>query len=82
MKKLVPDPPRLTLITNPAFSIHTDMIAPDPLVHASALLLGVAETLDEHCRARAGAPGLNMLANAAQNAETARALVEHALNQI
>ena len=82
MKKLVPDPPRLKLIHNPYFSIHTDMTPPDALAHASELLRGVAETIDEHCRTYAGVPGLHMLSNAAHSAETARALIEHALNRM
>ncbi|MDF0732815.1 hypothetical protein P0Y43_19175 [Pseudomonas entomophila] len=82
MKKLVPDPPRLKLITNPYFSIHSDLTPPDALAHASELMRGVAETLDEHCRAYAGVPGLHMLANAAHAAETAQALVEHALQRL
>lgn len=82
MKKIVPDPPCLKLINTPYFSIHADLIPPDALAHASELLRGVSETLDEHCRSVAGAPGLNMLANAAHAAETARALIEHALKRM
>lgn len=81
MKKLVPDPP-LTLVTNPYFSIHSDLIPPDALALASELLRGVAQTIDEHCRSQAGERGLGMLSNAAHSAETARALVEHALNRL
>ncbi|OCT32874.1 hypothetical protein [Pseudomonas putida] len=82
MKKIVPDPPRLKLINTPYFSIHADLIPPDALAHASELLRGVSETLDEHCRSMAGTSGLNMLANAAHAAETARALIEHALKRM
>ncbi len=82
MKKIVPDPPRLKLINTPYFSIYADLIPPNALAHASELLRGVSETLDEHCRFMAGTPGLNMLANAAHAAETARALIEHALKRM
>ncbi|MCI0911757.1 hypothetical protein [Pseudomonas putida] len=79
MKKIVPDPPRSKLLTNPYFSIHTDMPPPDALAHASELLRGIAETIDEHCRTHAGEPGLCMLSNAEHACETSRALIEHAL---
>lgn len=79
MKKIVPDPPRPKLVANPYFSIHSDMPPPDALAHASELLRGVAETIDEHCRTNAGEPGLNMLSNAAHASETSIALIEHAL---
>lgn len=79
MKKIVPDPPRIKLLNNPFFSLHSDLLPHDALAHASELLRGVAETIDEHCRAHAGLQGFNMLSNAAHASETARALVEHAL---
>lgn len=82
MKKLVPDPPRLPVIATPYFSIHSNMPTPDALAHASELLRGVAETIDEHCRTHAGEPGLNMLSNAAHACETSRALIEHALTDL
>ncbi|WP_438280931.1 hypothetical protein [Pseudomonas alabamensis] len=44
MKKIVPDPPS-NLITTPYFSIHSEIIPPDALAHASELLRGVEETL-------------------------------------
>ncbi|BBH48178.1 hypothetical protein [Pseudomonas sp. KU43P] len=75
MKKIVPDPPR----SSPYFSIHSDMPPPDALAHASELLRGVAETIDEHCRTHSGESGLSMLGNAAHASETSRALIEHAL---
>ena len=81
MKKLVPDPP-FKLITSPYFSIHSDMIPPDALALASELMRGVAQTIDEHCRSQAGERGIGMLSNASHSAETARALVEHALNRL
>lgn len=82
MKKLVPDPPRLKLVSNPYFTLHSDLIPPDALALASELMRGVAETIDEYCRASAGIPGLQMLANAAYSAETAQALTEHALKRL
>nr|WP_314618214.1 hypothetical protein [uncultured Pseudomonas sp.] len=75
MIKIVPDPPRAT----PYFSIHSDMPPTDALAHASDLLRGVAETIDEHCRTHSGESGLSMLGNAAHASETSRALIEHAL---
>ncbi|HKS11587.1 MAG TPA: hypothetical protein VJS90_00980 [Pseudomonas sp.] len=81
MKKIVPDPP-FKLITSPYFSIHSDLIPPDALALASELLRGVTQTIDEHCRSRAGEGGLGMLSNASHSAETARSLIEHALNRL
>ncbi|CAG8865205.1 hypothetical protein PS627_01157 [Pseudomonas fluorescens] len=81
MKKIVPDPP-FKLITSPYFSIHSDIIPPDALALASELLQGIAQTIDEHCRSQAGKRGLGMLSNASHSAETARALVEHALARL
>ncbi len=81
MKKVVPDPPS-KLITTPYFSIHSDMIPPDALAHASELLRGVEDSLDEYLRRHAGEPGLNTLANALHSTEMARVLVEHALAKI
>lgn len=75
MIKIVPDPPRAT----PYFSIHSDIPPTDALAHASELLRGVAETIDEHCRTHSGESGLSMLGNAAHASETSRALIEHAL---
>ncbi|WP_449430252.1 hypothetical protein [Pseudomonas putida] len=82
MKKLVPDPPPYKIINTPFFSIHSDITPPDAIAHASALMRGVAETIDEHCRIHAGEPGLNMLANAMHAAQSARALAEHALSRL
>ncbi|WDY58664.1 hypothetical protein [Pseudomonas sp. PSKL.D1] len=82
MKKIVPDPPRFKLINSPYLSVHSDIPAPDALAHASELLRGVAETIDEHCRNHSGEPGLNMLGNAAHASETSRALIEHALHSL
>jgi len=79
MKKLVPDPPR---ITTPYFSIQSHLLPADALAHASELLRGISETLDEHCRLHAGEPSLNRLANAAHSTDMARALVEHALARL
>ncbi|MBA1322701.1 hypothetical protein [Pseudomonas plecoglossicida] len=81
MKKLVPDPPRFKMLNNPFFSLHNDLPTPDALAHSCELLRGVIETIEEHCRHRAGEPGLNMLSNAAHAAETARALVEHVMRR-
>lgn len=78
MIKIVPDPPRAT----PYFSIHSDMPPTDALAHASELLRGVAETIDEHCRTHSGESGLSMLGNAARASETSRALIEHALTSL
>jgi hypothetical protein len=77
MKKIVPDPPRRKPITTPFFTVQSDMYPPDALAHVSELLRGVIETLDEHCRARAGESGLSMLGNAMHASEIAFALVEH-----
>ncbi|CAG8864672.1 hypothetical protein PS627_01148 [Pseudomonas fluorescens] len=46
MKKIVPDPPA-NLITTPYFSIDSEMIPPDALAHASELLRGAEDTLDQ-----------------------------------
>lgn len=81
MKKIVPDPPA-NLITTPYFSIHSEIIPPDALAHASELLRGVEETF-AHCRRNQdGDPCMNMLANAQNATEMARVLIEHALNKI
>ncbi|GLH33524.1 hypothetical protein BR1R5_29120 [Pseudomonas sp. BR1R-5] len=77
MKKIVPDPPSRKSVTTPFFTVQSDMYPPDALAHASELLRGVIETIDEHCRARAGEPGLNMLSNAMHASEIAHSLVEH-----
>jgi len=77
MKKIVPDPPRRKPITTPFFTVQADMYPPDALAHVSELLRGVIETIDEHCRARAGEPGMNMLSNAMHASEIAHSLVEH-----
>ncbi|MFJ4157722.1 hypothetical protein ACIPZF_23360 [Pseudomonas sp. NPDC089752] len=77
MKKIVPDPPR-PLITTPYFTIHSDISPTDAMAHACELLRVAVDTLDEHCRAHAGEPGLNLLTNAAQATDSARVLVEHA----
>ncbi|MFK0091160.1 hypothetical protein [Pseudomonas sp. NPDC090592] len=79
MNKIVPDPPRLKLFNTLYSSIHPDLIAPDALAVASDMLLGISQALDEYCRANAGEPGMQMLANAGHCADTAHALVEHAL---
>ncbi len=42
----------------------------------------VIETIDEHCRARAGESGLNMLGNAMHASEIAYSLVEHVHTQL
>ena len=77
MKKIVPDPHSRKPVTTPFFTVQSDMYPPDALAHASELLRGVIETIDEHCRARAGEPGLNMLSNAMHASEIAHSLVEH-----
>ncbi|MDF0734155.1 hypothetical protein P0Y43_26065 [Pseudomonas entomophila] len=82
MKKHVPDPPRLTLVTNPLFTTPVDMIPPDALAHASELLRGVTQIIDEYCRENAGEPRVAMLTTAAHSAAMSRALVEHALTRI
>ncbi|MNW23266.1 hypothetical protein D3C71_2252650 [compost metagenome] len=46
---------------------------------ASEMLLGISETVDEYRRIHTGEPGLHMLANAIHSADTAHALIEHAL---
>ncbi|WDY57926.1 hypothetical protein [Pseudomonas sp. PSKL.D1] len=79
MKKIVPDPPRPKPPISPFFTVHTEMHPSDALAHASQLLRGVIETIDEHSRARAGEPGLNMLGNAMHASEIAHTLVEHVL---
>ncbi|CAG8864538.1 hypothetical protein PS627_01080 [Pseudomonas fluorescens] len=81
MKKIVPDPPA-KLITTPYFSIHSEMIPPDALAHASELLRGVEDTLDQYRRGHAAEPRLNMLANVLHSTEMARVLVEHALQKM
>ncbi|MFK0311983.1 hypothetical protein ACIQUF_12145 [Pseudomonas sp. NPDC090233] len=77
MKKHVPDPPSRKPITTPFFTHQSDMNPPDALAHVSELLRGVIETIDEHCRARAGEHGLSMLSNAMHATEIAHSLVEH-----
>ncbi|MDF2490051.1 MAG: hypothetical protein K0S77_2673 [Pseudomonas sp.] len=81
MKKIVPDPPA-NLITTPYFSIHSEMIPPDALAHASELLRGAEDTLDQYRREHGAEPGLNMLANVLHSTEMARVLVEHALQKM
>ncbi|WP_251962186.1 hypothetical protein [Pseudomonas sp. Marseille-Q5299] len=49
MKKIVPDPPSRKSVTTPFFTVQSDMYPPDALAHASELLRGVIETIDEHC---------------------------------
>ncbi|NWC78772.1 hypothetical protein HX798_00555 [Pseudomonas putida] len=49
MKKIVPDPPSRKPVTTPFFTVQSDMYPPDALAHASELLRGVIETIDEHC---------------------------------
>jgi hypothetical protein len=58
------------------------MIPPDALAHASELLLGAEDTLDQLRRDHGAEPRLNMLANVMHSTEMARALVEHALRKI
>lgn len=77
MKKHVPDPPNLTLFATPI-----DMIPPDALAHASELLLGVAQIIDEYCREHIGEPRMAMLSTARHSTAMSRALVEHALMRI
>ena len=78
MKKIVPDPPR-KIITTPHFTIHSDLTPLDSLAYASELLRGVYETTDEYCRSHFNEPGQGMLVNVLHSAETAKALIEHAL---
>ena len=86
MKKIVPDPPLTCtprpIITTPYFSIHSDLLPSDSLVYASELMLGVLDTLDEYCRARANEAGQGMLVNVLHSADIARGLVEHALARL
>ncbi|MDD2065611.1 hypothetical protein [Pseudomonas sp. 25571] len=82
MKKIVPDPPRRKPITTPFFTVQSDMYPPHALAHVSELLRGVIETIDDHCRAQASEPGLNMLSNALHASEIARSLVEHVHNRL
>ncbi|MFF7066200.1 hypothetical protein [Pseudomonas sp. NPDC008258] len=79
MKKIVPDPPRVKLFNTLYSSIHPDLTLPDALAVASDMLLGISQAIDEYCRANAGENGTQMLANAGHCADTAHALVEHAL---
>ncbi|MDD1963215.1 hypothetical protein NP534_24230 [Pseudomonas sp. 39004] len=79
MKKIVPDPPRLKLFNTLYSSIHPDLIPLDALSVASEMLLGISETVDEYRRIHTGEPGLHMLANVVHCADTAHALIDHAL---
>ena len=81
MKKIDPDPPA-KLITTPYFSINSEMIPPDALAHASELLLGAEDTLDQLRRDHGAELRLNLLASVLHSTEMARALVEHALRKI
>ncbi|HKS13231.1 MAG TPA: hypothetical protein VJS90_09350 [Pseudomonas sp.] len=78
MKKIVPDPPH-HIITTPHYTLHSHLTPHDSLVYASELLRGVYETTDEYCRAHFKEPGQGMLVNVLHCAETAQALIEHAL---
>ncbi|HDS1738045.1 hypothetical protein [Pseudomonas sp. BP8] len=80
MKKIVPDPPTPQ---DPLYaSIHPNLYPPDALSHALELLRGVSTTIDAHCHANAGSPGLDRLANAGHCTGTARALVEHVFDML
>ena len=79
MNKIVPDPHRLKLFNTLYSSIHPDLTVPDALAVASDMLLRISEAIDEYCRANADENGVQMLANAGHCADTAHALVEHAL---
>ncbi|MGE7991000.1 hypothetical protein ACQKPE_08110 [Pseudomonas sp. NPDC089554] len=82
MKKIVPDPPHLKLVTPLPSVIHVDLIPPDALAVADDLLLRISEALDKYCHANIDLPGLNSLAKARRSADTARALIEHALSRL
>ncbi len=86
MKKIVPDPPHYAtprkIITTPYFTIHSDLTPPDSLAYASELLRGIFETTDGYCYAHANEPGQGMLVNVLHSAETAKALIEHALAKL
>ncbi|MDR6711138.1 hypothetical protein J2W83_000728 [Pseudomonas hunanensis] len=82
MKKIVPDPPPSSDNTPVYASIHPELFPPDALAHALELLRSVSTTIDAHCHANAGSPGLNRLANAGHCTETARALVEHVFDML
>lgn len=79
MKKLVPDPPRQDFTQLSSFSLHSNVTTSEILAHASELLLGVAETIDQHRRAHPYQAGLNMLANAAHTTDASRALIDYAV---
>lgn len=82
MKKIVPDPPRLKLFNTLYSSIHPELIPPEALAVASEMLLGISEVVGEYCRAHTGEPGVYMLTNAVHSADTAHALIEHALERM
>ncbi|AIR88527.1 hypothetical protein [Pseudomonas cremoricolorata] len=77
MKKIVPDPPHLTLIQTS--SLPADLIPPDALAVANDLLLSIHQALNDYCHTHPTAPALNKLRNAAHSANTASALITHAL---
>jgi hypothetical protein len=52
------------------------------LAVASEMLLGISEVVGEYCRAHTGEPGVHMLTNAVHSADTAHALIEHALERM
>ncbi|RYZ20035.1 MAG: hypothetical protein EOO16_18080 [Chitinophagaceae bacterium] len=79
MKKLVPDPPRQDFIQLPSFSLHPNVTTSEILAHASELLRGVAETIEQHRRVHPYHAGLNMLANAAHTADASRVLIDYAV---
>lgn len=77
MKKIVPDPPHLTLIHTP--SLPADLIPPDALAVANDLLFSIQQTLNDYCHSHPTAPALSTLRNTVHSAHNATALITHAL---
>ncbi|WP_028693403.1 hypothetical protein [Pseudomonas cremoricolorata] len=75
MKKL--SQPHLTPIHTP--SLPADLIPSDALAVANDLLLSIQQTLNDYCPTYPTAPSLNTLRNTSHSANTATALITHAL---
>ena len=79
MKKIVPDPPKLT--SQPFYTINPDMPSVDALTHTLQLMSGIEDTLDEYICANAGEPGINMLVNAVHHVQMTKALAKLLLHR-
>ncbi|MBA1201612.1 hypothetical protein G7009_07530 [Pseudomonas capeferrum] len=74
-----PPPPR-KIIRAPYLTIHCSLTPSDSLAYASELLSDIFETTDGYRHANEPRP--SMLADVLRSAETAKALIEHALAKL